>query len=117
MTAVLIGGQGGLPAPPFGLLTNQSIAAFHRANQAITRLQTAVAAAASGYTGIDGTQYEGNGNNFGVVADPNNPGAQGKAYAYAVNLIAEKWATFWSEAGSAIETIDNGATLGGTGGF
>jgi len=114
MTAVIIGNSSfGAQPPPFGQLTNSAVAALHRANAAILRLQQAVEAAASGYTGAPGTEYEGPTTNFGVVPDPDNPGQRGQDYAYAIGVLQEQWTSFWAAASQAIETIDNGATLPG----
>jgi hypothetical protein len=105
MTATIISNT-----PPFGALTNKTVAALHSANEAIARLQDAVAVAASGYEGTAGTEYEGEGTNFGVVAG-DTPGEKGADYAYAIGQLANAWATFWTAASPAIEQIDNGVTL------
>jgi hypothetical protein len=105
MTATIISNT-----PPFGALTNKTVAGLHTANDAILRLQEAVATAASGYGGTPGTEYECDSTNFGVVAGP-TPGAKGSDYAYAIGQLANAWGTFWQAALPSIEQIDNGVTL------
>jgi hypothetical protein len=105
MTATIISNT-----PPFGALTNRTIAGLHDANEAILRLQEAVATAASGYEGTPGTEYEGDGTNFGVVAG-SEPGQKGSDYAYAIGQLATAWTTFWTAALPSIQQIDNGVTL------
>ena len=95
--------------PPFGLVTNEMVANLFLVDSALSRLQAAISNAASNYPGTAGTEYEGNGSLFGVVASE-TPGAKGADYAYAVNVIAGAWATFWAAALPAIQAIDNGAT-------
>ena len=102
MTATIISNT-----PPFGLMTNDTVADLHTVNEAITRLKDAVATAASGFDGVPGTEYEGNGTNFGV-APGDTPGAKGSDYAFAVNTLATAWAAFWSAASASIEQLDNG---------
>lgn len=96
--------------PPFGLMTNRTVAGLHTVAEAITRLNAAVATASSGYTGTAGTEFEGPNTNFGVVAGA-TPGEQGAAYAYAVGNLATAWTTFWTNAKASIDAIDNGVTL------
>ena len=74
------------------------------------RLKDAVATAASGYDGVPGTEYEGDGTNFGVVPGT-APGEKGADYAYAINTLATAWETFWTAAQPSIEQLDNGVTL------
>lgn len=105
MTATVISNT-----PPFGALTNKTVANLRSVNDAILRLEEAVATAASGYGGTPGTEYEGPATNFGVVASE-TPGEQGSAYAYAVGQLATTWATFWEAAAPSIAQIDNGVTL------
>jgi len=105
MTATIISNT-----PPFGALTNEAVARLYEANDLVTRLTTAVATAASGYSGVAGTEYEGNSTNFGVVAS-GTPGENGAAYAYAVNVLGGAWTTFWASAKASIEQLDNGVTL------
>jgi hypothetical protein len=105
MTATIISN-----VPPFGLLTNRTVAGLHAANEAITRLQEAVATAASGYEGTPGAEYEGDGTNFGV-APGDSPGTKGSDYAYAIGQLATAWETFWTAASASIDQIDNGVTL------
>jgi hypothetical protein len=50
-------------------------------------------------------------NNFGIQADPANPGANGEAYSYAVGQLAAAWATFWDAARPYIEQLDNGGPV------
>jgi hypothetical protein len=94
---------------PFGGMTNRLTAQIISANTAMRRLQEAIATASSGYTGVDGTQFEGPAGLFGVVADPETPGQKGTDYAYAVNQLAATWATFWDAATPYLEQIDNGS--------
>lgn len=105
MTATIISNT-----PPFGALTNKTVANLRAANDAVLRLQEAVATAASGYEGEAGTEYEGPATNFGVVPS-DTPGEQGSAYAYAVGQLATAWADFWQAALPSIQQIDNGVTL------
>jgi hypothetical protein len=107
MTATIISN-----VPPFGALTNRTIASLHSVNESLTRLQHAVATAESGYEGEDGTQFEGVGTNFGV-SPGDTPGAKGKDYGYAIGVLAEHWATFWKAALPAIQSIDNGVRTTG----
>jgi hypothetical protein len=104
MTATIISNT-----PPFGALTNQAVANLHRVNEAVTRLQEAVATAASGFTGTAGTEYEGTDNNFGVVPG-DTPGAKGTDYAYAIDQLSASWAEFWAAATPYIQQLDNGVT-------
>lgn len=105
MTATIISNT-----PPFGAMTNELVAELFAANQKIVRLQAAVAAAASGYSGTAGTEYEGNGTNFGVVATA-TPGAAGAAYSFAMGNLATAWNTFWTSALASIEALDNGVSV------
>ncbi len=105
MTATIISNT-----PPFGALTNQTVANLFEVNAAMIRLSAAVATAASGYGGTAGTEYEGNGTNFGV-APSGTPGENGAAYAYALGNLSNAWTTFWTAAVASIEALDNGVTL------
>ena len=105
MSAVVVNG-----ATPFGAMSNQMVENFFAVDQAVARLQAAVADAASGYSGTAGTEYEGNGTNFGVVPNA-TPGAKGADYAYAIANLGNAWTTFWSAAVASIEALDNGVTL------
>jgi hypothetical protein len=96
--------------PPFGASTNRTIANLHTVDEAISRLAAAVATASSAFQGTPGTEFEGEGNNFGVVAS-DVPGEQGLAYAFAVNTLATGWRAFWSTASPSIQQLDNGTTL------
>jgi hypothetical protein len=84
------------------------VADLFATNMAITRLQAAVANAASGFGGTAGTEYE-TGSNFGVVPS-GAPGSKGADYAYAVANLSAAWQTFWSAAVGSIEALDNGVT-------
>lgn len=101
MTSVVVNG-----ATPFGGMSNQLIENIWAVDEAITRIAAAVATAASGFGGTSGTEYE-TGTNFGVVPSA-VPGAQGLAFAFALNTLAGDWATFRTAALSAIEQLDNG---------
>jgi hypothetical protein len=94
-------------AAPFGALSNQMVAELYDINDRITRLQGAIAGASSGYTGTAGTEYEGTGNNFGVLAS-SAPGAKGSDFAFAVGTISAAWTTFWGAASGSISALDNG---------
>ena len=94
-------------AAPFGAMSNQLVENFWAIDQAITRLQAAIASAASGFSGTAGTEYEGTATNFGVLAGA-TPGANGAAWSYAVNVLAGNWATFRATSLANIEAIDNG---------
>lgn len=104
MTATIISN-----AAPFGALTNAITAALIELNASIDRLNDAVATASSGYTGEDGSEFEDD-SNFGVAADPATPGAQGKAYAYAVGQLHGAWGSFWTAAAEYVAALDNGVT-------
>jgi hypothetical protein len=93
--------------PPFGQMSNQTIADLHTIDQAMARLAAAVATAQSGWTGTPGAEFEGSNNNFGVVASE-TPGEQGSAFAYALGNLTTEWATFWTTAKPSIDAIDNG---------
>ena len=105
MTATVISN-----AAPFGAATNSTIAGLFNVSEAMARLQSAVATAASGYDGVPGTEYE-DGTNFGVAADPAEPGKKGSDYAYAIDQLAAQWETFWTAAKPYIEQLDNGTRL------
>jgi len=102
MTAVIVSG-----ATPFGAMSNSMVENFYQLDQQITRLASAAADAASGYTGTAGTEYEGNSTNFGVVAG-SAPGANGAAWAYAINVLATNWAAFKTANLASIQQLDNG---------
>ena len=102
MTAIIVSN-----AQPFGSMTNKAIADLFEINRQITRVASAVADAASGYSGTAGTEYEGTANNFGVLAN-STPGEQGAAYAYAVGVLAAAWTNFWTAASPSIQALDNG---------
>jgi len=87
-------------------MSNQMVENLHAVNDSVLRLQAAVAAAASGYSGAAGTEYE-TGTNFGVAASA-TAGAQGLSWAFAVNTLAGDWATFWTAAMASINALDNG---------
>lgn len=93
-------------AAPFGAMSNEMVAGLHTVNEQMQRLQAAVAAAASGFGGTAGTEYEG-GSNFGVTPNA-TPGAQGLAYAFAVNTLTTAWATFYAAQVASINALDNG---------
>lgn len=112
MTAIIIS-QGA----QFGQLTNQIVGNLQRTNAAMPRLEDAIATASSGYTGVEGTEFEtaipGSNqpyepNLFQVQADTNNPGAQGKSYRYAVESLKVEWDKFWTAAATYIRALDNG---------
>jgi hypothetical protein len=103
---------------PFGGMTNQTTSRLLSLNTTIARLKDAVATAASGYEGTPGTEYEAGGmsanmwvqNNFGVAPKPDEPGAQGTDYAYAVNQLVAQWETFWPLVEPFVSQLDNGGT-------
>lgn len=101
MSSIIVNG-----ATPFGGMSNGMVDSLNGVNEAITRLAAAAADAASGYTGTAGTEYE-TGTNFGVVPSA-TPGAQGSAYAFALNNLASNWAAFWSANAAYISALDNG---------
>jgi hypothetical protein len=102
MSAIIISNT-----PPFGAMTNRSVADLHTVNEAVTRLAAAVATAQSGFTDTPGTEFEGSGTNFGVVASA-TPGEQGEAYAYALGELANAWQAFWETAKPSVDALDNG---------
>jgi hypothetical protein len=103
---------------PFGSMTNQTTSRLLGLNTTMARLKEAIATASSGYVGTPGTEFEmpvmgdnmGVQNNFGVQPDPETPGKQGTDYAYAVNVLAEAWAAFWTAAEASIQQLDNGGS-------
>jgi hypothetical protein len=104
---------------PFGGMTNQITSRMIALNTQMARIKDAIATASSGYTGVDGTQFEASGgnmmpmagyNNFGVVPDPATPGANGLEYSYAVNVLVGHWETFWAVAEASIAQLDNGGS-------
>jgi len=109
----------------FGGLTNTTVGRLLQINTSMERLKDAIATASAGYAGTPGTQFEaammmsGPGamntyagpNNFGVQADPAEAGKNGTDYAYAVNVLASAWATFWTAAEPSINQLDNGGTF------
>lgn len=97
-------------ATPFGSATNQTVAALYALDEAITRLQAAMAVAASGYGDTPGTEYE-EGSNFGVASDPMQPGKNGQDYAYAVDQLHNKWVEFWAQAKAYAQALDNGVRI------
>ena len=101
----------------FGQMTNSIIQRMSSLNSSMPRLQEAIATASSGYDGVPGTEFEiGNTaanippgpNLFGVQADPDNPGKNGQAYAYAVGQLQTEWMKFWTAASPYIQALDNG---------
>ena len=102
MTATVISN-----ATPFGAATNSMIAGLYSTSEAMARLQSAVATASSGFNGTPGTEFE-NGSNFGVAADPAEPGKKGSDYSYAIDQLASQWNTFWTAAKPYIQQLDNG---------
>lgn len=107
MTAIVVNG-----ATTFGAMSNRAVALLYALNEEITRVNSAIAAAASGYAGTAGTEYEGNSTNFGVAADA-TAGQQGAAWAYAFQELATQWNTFFTNATTqaSIEALDNGVTI------
>ena len=111
MTAVVINNQ-----TSFGQMTNSAVSRLLSLNTTMERLKDAVATASSGYAGIPGTEFEAatgapshmTTNNFGVQPNPDEPGANGTDYAYAVNQLTAQWATFWTAAQPYVEQLDNG---------
>lgn len=102
---------------PFGQMTNATISRLAMLNKTIPRLQSAIATASIGFTGTPGTQFEASpvvslpamgANLFGVQPNPDEAGAQGLAYEFAVGRLAEIWATFWTDAEPFIRQLDNG---------
>lgn len=102
MTAIIVNG-----GVPFGAMSNAIPPLVAQLNADITRLQAAAAAAASGWGGTAGAEYEGTGNNFGItVGSP--AGAKGSDWAFAVGTLSTAWATFLASAQGAITALDNG---------
>ena len=104
----------------FGGLTNRNITTLLALNTGLERLKDAIASASAGYEGTPGTQFEANNmmapsgyvpNNFGIAPNPATPGQRGTDYAYAVDVLTQAWATFWTAAEPSISQLDNGMTL------
>lgn len=102
---------------PFGGMTNAMINRLIALNTTITRLQDAIATASAGFDGTPGTEFESTGSNlnpmastnlFGVQPDPDNPGAQGQAFAYAVGQLANLWNEAWPKLRPYVDQLDNG---------
>jgi hypothetical protein len=102
---------------PFGGMTNQMVGKILALNTTVSRLKDAIATAASGYTGVEGTEYEAPAvgmntpwlpNNFGVSPNPDTPGENGTEYAYAVNILVGHWDTFFAAAEASLAQLDNG---------
>ena len=87
-------------------MSNQMVDDIARVTQAVGRLQGAAAAAASGYGGTAGTEFE-TGSNFGVVPSA-TPGAQGAAWQYALGNLYTAWQNFLTAAQASITALDNG---------
>lgn len=100
MTAIVVNGS-----TTFGGMSNSMVDNLNAVNAAIVRLQAAVADAQSGAPSPVGAALEGG--NFGVVPSA-TPGAQGAAYAFALNTLANSWTTFWTNATASISALDNG---------
>lgn len=103
---------------PFGQMTNTTINRLIGLNTAILRLQEAIATASAGFEGTPGTEFESASANlnpltptnlFGVQPDPENPGAQGQAFAYAVGQLANVWGDAWAKLQPYVAQLDNGA--------
>ncbi len=101
----------------FGQMTNSVVSRIAGLNTSVLRLNEAVATASESYTGTPGTEFEATtpamggmsvGNNFGVMADPDNAGVNGAAYADAVTGLTVAWQAFWTAATPYIKTLDNG---------
>lgn len=101
----------------FGSMTNAVVGRAVSMQSSIQRLQEACATASSGYEGTPGTQFEtpsgtinslAQPNNFGVAADPDEPGKNGESYRYAVDQLKLEWDKFWSAAQPYLEALDNG---------
>ena len=114
MASTIISNQGQYT---FGQMTNRLIGALIDGNTSLERLNEAVATASAGFTGTPGTQFEinnamgggmGSQNLFGVVADPEEPGAKGNDYSYAIGQLHSAWQAFWAAAKPYVEQLDNG---------
>jgi len=94
----------------FGQMTNRMVGNLIAGNTQMSRLKDAISTASSGFTGVEGTQFEVGPvqNLFGVIAEIDNPGAAGANYRYAVEALAGAWETFWTAAQPYIEQLDNG---------
>ena len=92
----------------FGGMTNRVVASLINNNTNMARLKEAIATASSGFEGTPGTQFEGMNNNFGITADPENPGKKGTEYSYAMDSLATAWNTFWETAQPYLAALDNG---------
>jgi hypothetical protein len=90
----------------FGAISNKMVDDIMAVDLAIKRLQAASAAAASGYAGTAGTEYE-TGSNFGVLPS-GTPGVKGADYQFALATLATAWATFMTAAQGSITALDNG---------
>lgn len=107
---------------PFGQMTNQTIARLIGINAQMARIEEAITSAASGYTGVVGTEFELP--PIGTIPAPVNsvavptlfgvypsetPGEQGSAYRYAFEQLNTQWQTFWTAAQPYIQQLDNGS--------
>lgn len=101
MTGIVVNG-----ATPFGALSNKIAQNMIQMQADVPRLEAALAAAASAFSGAAGTEFE-TGTNFGVVPDT-APGEQGTNWRSAVDNLSANWATFWAANKGFITALDNG---------
>lgn len=73
----------------------------------VQRLQAEIGMAAAAYGGTAGTEYEGDTNNFGVVAST-TPGQQGTSFAFQVGTISTALTTFDNAIKDCISVLDQG---------
>src|SRR5512139_2241271 len=101
MPAIIVSG-----ATPFGALSNAAVGKLVDAITSIHRVRQAAAAAQSGAPAPIGAALE-TGSNFGVVPS-STAGAQGAAYAYALNVLDDALQAFLTANQGQITALDNG---------
>lgn len=101
---------------PFGALMNTAIARLIDATSTIARVNSALNAAGGYQAGsppgsaLEITSLQAVTNNFGVVASSAS-GANGQAWGYAVNILAEAVAAFLAANAPQIALLDNGTSV------
>jgi len=101
MSAIIVNGS-----TPFGSITNAAIANLISAIRDIHRVRLAEAAAQNGATAPVAAALE-TGSNFGVIPGA-TAGAQGAAWAFALENLDNALQTFLTANQASITALDNG---------
>jgi hypothetical protein len=104
MSAIIVNGS-----TPFGGMSNDAIANLITAIEDVHRVNLAAAAAQSGAPEPIGATLE-TGSNFGVMPDENEPGKQGAAYSYALDVLDQALQAFLAANQAQITALDNGGS-------